>query len=1245
MKLRTYSGTKTATGELSLESLIKTAGNCIGRIASVLLALVTIQICAAAQTGGPVVSFSPASLSFSGQDVSSSSQPQSITLTNTGSATLTITKIIITGTNANSFSQSNNCGKSVLAGANCTINVKFTPPSTGTKSASLQVTDNASGSPQPAALSGTGIEPVISFSPNKVTFSAQSVGTTSAPMTLTVKNAATASDALNISGISVTGDFAQTNTCGSPVGIGSQCTISLTFSPTATGTRTGVVTVFDNAPSKTQTIQLTGTGSSIIVSPLSLNFGSLVVGTASAPQNVTLTNQGSSTLAINSISTTGDYSQSNSCGSSVNPNASCVISVVFTPSAAGNRNGSLQITDSDPTSPQTVSLSGSGTSPSALSLSTKSLNFPTQLVGTATKSQSVTLTNNGSGAITIASIVSSGDFVVTNNCGKSIGADSVCTLNVTFHPSAGGARTGAITITDSDPSSPQTVSLAGTGTFVKISQAGVTFSAVVVVGKTSAAQSITLTNTATTGISVSSVVASGDFAQTNTCGGGIGAGASCTVTVTFSPTNSGVRTGAVTFTDTDPGSPQTLPLTGTGTYVQISPASMNFGGQAIYTISSPRTVTLTNQSTLALVINNILTTGDFSQSNTCGSSVNPGGNCVISVVFTPSAAGARTGSVTLNDTDGTNIQTVALSGTGQVASSNVTIAPRAFSLTPSQTVQFTANTEVSWSVDGILGGDGTSTGTISATGLYTPPAAAGSHLVTATSTSDEAQTATAHVFVTNFTGSFTWRYDNSHAGQNLQETVLSTANVNQTQFGKLASYAVDGQVYAQPLYVPNVTIPGVGTYNVVYVATENDSVYAFDADGVATAPLWQVSFINPSAGITTVPASSVQSDSVMPVIGITSTPVIDPTTGTLYVVPYTEENGAFIYRLHALDITTGAEKFGGPVQIIASVPGNGSGSSNGSVSLSAFKQDQRPALLLLNGVVYIAFASGHMDSDPYHGWLLGYDAQSLALVTVFNSTPNGGKGGIWQGGNGPAADAQGNIYAVSGNGTFDAATGGLDFGDSVLKLTSPNLAVEDYFTPFNQSTLSAEDLDLGSGGPLLLPDQPGPFPHLLITGGKEGTLYLLNRDNMGQHQAGSDSQIVQSLPSVVQSIYSTPVFWQDSIYLVASGSVLQQFRLMNGQLSPGPIAQAAVLFPAPGSSSVVTSNGSNDGVVWTLQNSNPAVLRANNAANVAVELYNSNQAGTRDQLDAGVKFAVPLVANGKVYAGTGAHLTIYGLLP
>ena len=346
----------------------------------------------------------------------------------------------------------------------------------------------------------------------------------------------------------------------------------------------------------------------------------------------------------------------------------------------------------------------------------------------------------------------------------------------------------------------------------------------------------------------------------------------------------------------------------------------------------------------------------------------------------------------------------------------------------------------------------------------------------------------------------TYHNDNLRTGQNPHETILTTSNVNNSQFGKRVTYPVDGQVYAQPLYLPNVSIQGT-IHNVVYIATENDSVYAFDADQTtAIAPLWKTSFTGPN--VTTVPAGDVftryPNHDIDPQIGITSTPVIDPTTNILYVVAMTKENGQYFQRIHAIDVTTGLEKAGSPVVIQASVSGTGIDSSGGQVQFNAKTENQRPALLLSNGTVYISWAS-FGDSDPYHGWVIGYHYTGSALqqVAVYNDTPNGTEGGIWMSGGGPAADSSGNVYLITGNGSYNLNTGGPNSGDSFLKMSS-SLNVSDYFTPFNQSCLSAADADLGSGGALLLPDQTNTaHPHLVIGAGKEGRIYVIDRDNMG----------------------------------------------------------------------------------------------------------------------------------------------------
>jgi hypothetical protein len=495
-----------------------------------------------------------------------------------------------------------------------------------------------------------------------------------------------------------------------------------------------------------------------------------------------------------------------------------------------------------------------------------------------------------------------------------------------------------------------------------------------------------------------------------------------------------------------------------------------------------------------------------------------------------------------------------------------------------------------------------------------------------------------------------YRNDLGRTGQNLNEVTLTPANVNSNQFGKLYSYSVDGAIYAQPLYVGSVTIPGMGVYNVVYVATDHDSVYAFDADGSVPSPLWHVSFINPSAGLTSVPGADV-SDGTFPggEIGVTSTPAIDAASGTLYVVAYTKENGQYVYRLHALNLATGAEKFGGPAPIQASVPGTGwENNGQGQVPFEPQFHLQRPGLLLLNGVVYVGFGS-HADTPPWHGWLLAYDAITLQQVASFNTTPNGSGASIWESGCAPAADADGNIFVATGNGTFDADTGGVDEGDSVLKLSSPSLTVLDSFTPYSQDSLNQSDADLGSGGTMLLPDQPGLHPHLLVVAGKEGRIYLIDRDNLGHFNSASNTQIVQELFGAINNNnLTTPAYWQGHIYYASENDNLKMFALKNGLLSTSPVANSSETFGYAGASASISANGPSDGILWAIDTSalstgGAAVLRAYDATNVAHELYNSAEAGPRDTLGPAVRFTVPTVINGKVYVGTATEVDVLGL--
>lgn len=482
----------------------------------------------------------------------------------------------------------------------------------------------------------------------------------------------------------------------------------------------------------------------------------------------------------------------------------------------------------------------------------------------------------------------------------------------------------------------------------------------------------------------------------------------------------------------------------------------------------------------------------------------------------------------------------------------------------------------------------------------------------------------------------TYHNDLARTGQNLSETLLTPASVSSGQFGLLSSYPVDGQVYTQPLYLPGVIIPGKGIHNIVFVATEHDSVYAFDADNNLGSPLWQVSFLNPAQGVTTALATALSCNSISPEVGITATPVIDATTGILYVEAMTQEGpgGNYVHRLHALDVATGAEKPGSPVEIQASVPGTGDGAT--TVRFEPWLYKERAGLLLLNGVVYTAWSS-HCDSGNYHGWIIGYDQATLQQVAAFTDTPNWEAGSFWQGGAAPAADASGNIYAVAANGTFDANTGGSDLGESVLKLsTGKGLGVADYFTPYDAEALSDQDLDLGSSGALLLPDGTGSaaHPHLLVSGSKTGTIYLLDRDNFGHFQPNSDSQIVQSLAGTAGGIFGIPAYFNNTVYFSAAHDQVKAFSLQNGQLSTLPVSASSAIFAELGTVPSISANADASGILWTIDPA--AQLHAFDAADLSHQLYQGS-------VGSYIKFSTPTIANGRVFVGTQDSLVVFGL--
>jgi hypothetical protein len=492
----------------------------------------------------------------------------------------------------------------------------------------------------------------------------------------------------------------------------------------------------------------------------------------------------------------------------------------------------------------------------------------------------------------------------------------------------------------------------------------------------------------------------------------------------------------------------------------------------------------------------------------------------------------------------------------------------------------------------------------------------------------------------------TSQYDNARSGANVRETILNPRNVNVRQFGKLFSIPVDGDVYAQPLQLARVAIAGKGTHDVVFIATEHDSVYAFDATGRTVQTLWHVSLLDPALGATPIPFRDLHCPFIQPEVGITSTPVIDAKTQTLYALARTKEGSRYVQRLHALDVRSGAERQGSPVEVRASVSGRGAGAVQGQVAFDPQRENPRASLLLVNGMLYLAWASS-CDVGPYHGWVMTYDASSLRQLAAFNTTPDGGEGGIWQSDTGLAADENGNVYAATGNGDFDADRGGRSYGDTVLKFSADRaLTVLDYFTPFDQKQLNANDADLGSGGPVLVDQRTGAHKHLLVIGGKGGTLYLVDRDSMGKFHAGGNSHALQTMDA--GGIFGAAAFWNGTVYYIWSGSVLKVFALRNGRLAL--VGQAKTPFVDPGATVTISANGAKDGVAWAIESrafgapDRPAVLHAYDAANVAKELYASEQNSARDRAGIALRFNIPTVIAGRVYVGTKGGVDVYGLL-
>lgn len=496
----------------------------------------------------------------------------------------------------------------------------------------------------------------------------------------------------------------------------------------------------------------------------------------------------------------------------------------------------------------------------------------------------------------------------------------------------------------------------------------------------------------------------------------------------------------------------------------------------------------------------------------------------------------------------------------------------------------------------------------------------------------------------------TYHYDVARTGQNLNETTLTTANVNSGSFGKVNFLAMDGKVDAAPLYLSQLAINGA-THNVVFAVSEHASAYAFDAD--TGAQLWKVSALQNGE----TPSDDHNCSQISPEIGITDTPVIDRTrgaNGAIYFVAMSKDSGGnYHQRLHALDVTTGAELFGGPREIAASYPGSGDNSKGGNVIFDPGQYAERVGLLMINGVIYTGWTS-HCDQQPYTGWLIGYDAGTLQQTSVLNLTPNGSEGSIWMSGTAMSADAAGNIYFLDANGTFDttldanAMPANGDYGNSFLKVaTASKLAVADYFAPSNTVQLSLADTDLGSGGAIVLPDQKdaiGNMRHLAVGAGKDLTIYVVDRDAMGKFSPNGNNNYQTITGQFVGGSFGMPAYFNGTVYYGPLGDRIKAFSITNARLSTTPVDQTANAFPYPGTTPVISANGTSNAIVWAVENSNLAVLHAYDATNLGRELYNSNQAGSRDQFGPGNKFITPTVVNGKVFVGTPTGVAVFGTL-
>jgi hypothetical protein len=745
-------------------------------------------------------------------------------------------------------------------------------------------------------------------------------------------------------------------------------------------------------------------------------------------------------------------------------------------------------------------------------------------------------------------------------------------------------------------------------------------------------------------------------------------------TLMWSSTNTTACTASGGWSGAEPtnGSASTGPLNATTSFT-LTCAGAAGTSPAISTVTvtavaaPPPTIALTASPTS--VVSGAATTLKWSSTNASACTASggwSGAEPTTGSAMSGALSAATTFTLTCTGGGGSHTAAVNVSITNP---NSFSVAPRNAALTLSQSQQFSATVPgggaATWTVDGISGGNGT-VGTISTTGLYVPPPTAGTHTVLATSVADPTQSGTAAVAVTDLGGIYTFHDDLPRTGQNLQEYALTPATVS-SSFGKRWSCAVDGDVYAQPLYVANLAIAGTA-HNVLFVATQHDSLYAFDADDPNCTTYWQVSFL--SSGATSVPVGDYGAGctDILTEVGITGTPVIDAAAQVLYVVAATKENGNYVQRLHALSLTTGAEQ-ASPVAIQASVPVN----AGGTVTFSPFWQNQRAGLAFSGGGVFIAWSS-HCDFNTWHGWLMRYDATTLAQTAVFNSTPNGQEGGIWMSGGAPAVDSAGNLYVTTGNGSFDDSNSVLpplapnnDFSMSFLQFDPTALTVRDFYTPSNEYLWSSNDLDISSSGITILPDGIGPtgHPNLLVGSDKQSHLWLIDRTAMGEFNTAADNTVQYlTLPNASDCgdacVYATPGYHNGTVYIAYGFGPLMALPLTNGLINANaqaiavPSSLSAEVYDFPGPSPSISASPAGNALVWVLDNSRyqgnanfaagAAILRAYDATNLGATLYSSATLGA-DTAGNAVKFTVPVVANGHVYVGGREQVTVYGLAP